>query len=768
MKNTLWFSLMLFILFTSIVSTVNVKAAESDSNGSGLERVGEVSDPSKPLADKLVLAVIGDYGDCAHNCEHEQKVADMVHTWNPDAILTTGDNSYRLGTVDEVEADQKPYWEDIAAGRFFPIYGNHDYGQGCSHDSIKPSLDYFKTPVSYVAGFGNGLVDFINPDVNCNESSENGSLPKIYDQYKNTVEQSTAKWVLVGGHQPIFSSGQAGNNLNRRWMLTPGADLILQGHDHHAEHIITPEGYNEVITGNGGQGLTALFPSVPGSVFRDNSEYGAVRLTITPETMTVEYVNIPGTVVYSFTMKKDPFTKEAYIVSKSDWKDPNPSQGGQQQTGARTVSMAFGEDNEYKNGLDWIHYESGLAHEIELDGRTVLQIDRSPFGTGNNLYMQIQDERVFGGPFHATASIEYRSPVAGSFILQYENPATGSAYYSSKRVYITEDQVNTWQTVTLDLPTASFTNRENGHSDMRIVAANKLPLIISSIKLDAVPENPPVSLWAIRVQYMKPLKEGETSQVVVSGIYSDYSTAPISSGVSFSSSNPEMASVDPNSGMITANKPGDTVITAAYNGMQDRYHVVVQDTKAPTTSLVIEGTVLSDGSYLQNETIQLSATDDYSGVDKVQYSLDHGITWILYTEPLVLSQNGDNLVEFRSIDKAGNVESAQTQLIKVKSATLANLKEFVNYESINQHGLEESILSHVENIERDFQKAKDFHDKGNADQAKHFESYGYDSLRGLNEKIGNFPDKQLSASVKVELKTFIEYIITNKTVKLSN
>jgi hypothetical protein len=87
-------------------------------------------------------------------------------------------------------------------------------------------------------------------------------------------------------------------------------------------YIVTPEGYNEVITGNGGQGLTPLFPPVPGSDFRDNSAYGAVRQTITQETLTVDYVNLPGTVVYSFTMKKDPFTKKAYIVSHTDWTGP--------------------------------------------------------------------------------------------------------------------------------------------------------------------------------------------------------------------------------------------------------------------------------------------------------------------------------------------------------------------------------------------------------------------------------------------------------------
>lgn len=763
MNRALFVCLVLFVLSASFIPQGMIRA-----EATGLQRIGEIADPSKPTADKLVLAVIGDYGDCYRACEHEQAVADLVHSWYPDAILTVGDNSYRLGTVEEVEADQKPYWSDIAAGRFYPIYGNHDYGNGCSPDSLKPSLDYFKIPASYVAGFGNGLVDFVNPDVNCNMSSQTGSPPAIFDAYKKTVDESSAKWVLTGGHQPIFSSGQAGNNLNRRWLLTPGVDLLLQGHDHHAEHILTPEGYNEVITGNGGQGLTPLFPPVPGSLFRDNSDYGAVRLTVTPETLTVDYINIPGIVVYSFTMKKDAFTKKAYVVSRTDWKDPNPNPGGGQQTGDKTVSMAFGEDNEYKNGLDWFPYESGPAHEIEIDGRTALQIDRSAFGTGNNLYMKIEDERIFGGPYKAAASIEYRSPVAGSFVLQYESTATGSTYQSTARVNIKADQVDKWQTVTLDMPGAMFTNRQNGGADMRIVAANKLPLIVSSMKIEATPEKLPVTLWAIRVQNLEPMKAGETSQVLVQATYSDYSTALLTEGLTFTSSDPEVASVDAASGMITALHPGDTVITAEYGGLQDKYHVVVKesDSVPPTTTLTQQGTHLQDGSFLQETTVRLEAVDDTSGVEKIEYSLDRGKTWNLYTGPFTLNQDGSHDIQFHATDKAGNIEIPQKQTIKVTSASFANLRALVQNATFGQKGIQESLLSHVDNAEKTFRQAAAFRDQGKADQASHFEAKGYDSLNQFSEKVETYSDKQLNPTLKSELVLFVQYMIGHKTIKL--
>ena len=97
--------------------------------------------------------------------------------------------------------------------------GNHDYGNGCTKESVQPSIDKFGVPVSYVAGFGNGLVDFVNPDANCNKSTGD-QMPPIYDAYKNTVDNSQAEWVIVGEHQPVYSSGKAGNNFDRSWVMT--------------------------------------------------------------------------------------------------------------------------------------------------------------------------------------------------------------------------------------------------------------------------------------------------------------------------------------------------------------------------------------------------------------------------------------------------------------------------------------------------------------------------------------------------------------------
>ncbi|MEO3869535.1 metallophosphoesterase [Nonomuraea sp. B12E4] len=460
--------------------------------GDELERITPAVDPSKPPQDQLVLAVIGDYGGCGVDraCASENQVADMVHSWNPAYILTVGDNTYQQGRPEEVVKAQAPYKADIDTGKFFPIMGNHDYGNGCNPESIKPSVDFFKVPVAFVAGFGNGLVDFLNPDVNC-QSASGTAKPPIYNQYKNTVDNSTAAWVLSGGHQPIYSSGKAGNNPEKAWLMTPGVDLILAGHDHHAEHVITSDGYNIAITGNSGEGLTPLFSTAPGSVYREATDFGAMRLTVTKDSLKAEFVTLPDNKVdYYFILKKDAQGK-AYVAERSDWVDPNPDPGQNPTPNKYSVSFDLAADK--SDGLTYKNYDDGPIEETTVDGRKAIQLQKNSFGGANQLYMFVDDAAISGGPYAVKATFTYRSPVPGSFVLQYDSATSGSAYQKSAPVTISADQVNTWQTASIDIPDIRFTNRENGSADMRLSAAANLPLAVSGVKIDVAPPKPTVT-----------------------------------------------------------------------------------------------------------------------------------------------------------------------------------------------------------------------------------------------------------------------------------
>ncbi|MBA3351195.1 MAG: hypothetical protein H0U23_02000, partial [Blastocatellia bacterium] len=64
---------------------------------------------------------------------------------------------------------------------------------------------------------------------------------------------------------------------------------------------------------------------------------------------------------------------------------------------------------------------------------------------------------------------------------------------------------------------------------------------------------------------------------------------------------------------------------------------------------------------MTSPTVTLSATDACSGVALTEYSLDNGATWQTYSGTITISQEGTTTVLFRSVDRAGNVETTRSQ-----------------------------------------------------------------------------------------------------------
>lgn len=89
------------------------------------------------------------------------------------------------------------------------------------------------------------------------------------------------------------------------------------------------------------------------------------------------------------------------------------------------------------------------------------------------------------------------------------------------------------------------------------------------------------------------------------------------------------------------------------------------DRTPPTSRLQLHGTVGNAGWYLTPVTLDLSATDDVSGVAGLTYSLDAG-SWQTYAAPLVLD-DGVHEFLFRAMDVAGNQEGTNVALVKVDS-----------------------------------------------------------------------------------------------------
>ena len=102
------------------------------------------------------FAVIGDFGS---DNQSELDVSNLVKSWNPDFIVTVGDNNYPYGEASTIDQNIGKYYHDFiypyaggygagaTTNRFFPALGNHDWGDGFIWPStVQPYTDYFTLP----------------------------------------------------------------------------------------------------------------------------------------------------------------------------------------------------------------------------------------------------------------------------------------------------------------------------------------------------------------------------------------------------------------------------------------------------------------------------------------------------------------------------------------------------------------------------------------------------------------------------------------------
>src|SRR5438876_11336913 len=92
------------------------------------------------LEPRLAPSRFAAFGDFGSEGTGELSVANLVKSWNPDLILTLGDNNYEIGSAATIDINIGQYYHDYigsytgkfgagsATNRFFPALGNHDWG----------------------------------------------------------------------------------------------------------------------------------------------------------------------------------------------------------------------------------------------------------------------------------------------------------------------------------------------------------------------------------------------------------------------------------------------------------------------------------------------------------------------------------------------------------------------------------------------------------------------------------------------------------------
>jgi tartrate-resistant acid phosphatase type 5 len=257
------------------------------------------------------FAAIGDYGFAGGPV---RDVAQLVHSWNPEFVITLGDNNYDYGEASTIDANIGQYYHDFIApyrgqygpgapdNRFFPSLGNHDMATGGG----RPYLDYFDLPGNErYYDFVRGQVHFFVLNSDPSEPDGTSATSRQAQWLRAQLAASTAPWKLVYFHHPPYSSGEHGSTLTLRWPFREwGASLVLAGHDHHYERLVV-DNLLYCVNGLGGRsqyGLTKA--ALPGSLVRYNADYGAQLLEASADSLRLQFFTRAGQLIDRFTLRK--------------------------------------------------------------------------------------------------------------------------------------------------------------------------------------------------------------------------------------------------------------------------------------------------------------------------------------------------------------------------------------------------------------------------------------------------------------------------------
>jgi hypothetical protein len=254
------------------------------------------------------FAVIGDYGFAS---KPEADVANLVKSWEPDFIITTGDNNYENGSASSIDRNIGQYYHRFIApykgvygagaeeNRFFPSLGNHDWNTS----GAQPYLDYFSLPNNErYYDFTRGPIHFFVLDSDPSEPDGVLSTSLQGHWLQSKLQAASELWKVVYFHHSPYSSGlEHGSTEYMQWPFQEwGASVVLSGHDHGYERVVR-DGLPYFVNGAGGKSLYPFWIfHVSGSQVRYNDDYGAMLIEANLSSLKFQFITRRGAVIDSY------------------------------------------------------------------------------------------------------------------------------------------------------------------------------------------------------------------------------------------------------------------------------------------------------------------------------------------------------------------------------------------------------------------------------------------------------------------------------------
>ncbi|TGE10655.1 alkaline phosphatase [Hymenobacter fodinae] len=271
--------------------------------------------PYSALAQRF--AAVGDFGYAGRP---ERDVANLINSWNPEFVITLGDNNYDLGDGKTIDANigqyyqayignyQGKYGPGASTNQFFPSLGNHDLYTG----NGQPYFSYFTLP-------GNErYYDFVRGNVhffvlNSDPLEPDGVLStSVQAQWlQQRLAQSPEIWKIVYFHHAAYSSGPHGSTVALQWPFRAwGASAVINGHDHHYERIMT-DGIPFFVNGLGGRSVYQTYTPVPNSQIRYSGDFGAMLVQASTDSLNFQFITRNNKLIDTYTLHRAPVTSSA-------------------------------------------------------------------------------------------------------------------------------------------------------------------------------------------------------------------------------------------------------------------------------------------------------------------------------------------------------------------------------------------------------------------------------------------------------------------------
>ena len=236
------------------------------------------------------IGAAGDWGSARNN--NWEETVDLMINSKINLALGLGDYSY--GSVSDFE----PVVDTLnAAGiPFKGALGNHD---SSSYASLfgQPSM-------LYAFDAGQARIILLNT-----EDSDSANTQFLENELKNTKQP----WKIVAMHKPLYTSPSIHpEEKELAGKLQPlidkyGVNLVLYGHNHNYERIKLPDKPTLYVqAGTAGESHYDIKGSRSGGgvEFKDDNDYGFVKLTINSDTLSGQFISHDGEILDSFGLSK--------------------------------------------------------------------------------------------------------------------------------------------------------------------------------------------------------------------------------------------------------------------------------------------------------------------------------------------------------------------------------------------------------------------------------------------------------------------------------